>query len=162
MKNLIVYYSYEGNTLELVKGMKNVIDADVLKLVPKKEKKTKSLLRFVWGGMQVYMTKKPELEKYNIDLSKYDNIIIASPCWFGTFAPPINTFLSENKIENKNIYLLVCNGGNLRNTWKNFEDALSKNNIVSKLDIVYPIKNGLEESIKKTNKWIIDNIKRAD
>lgn len=37
MKNLIVYYSYEGNTEELVKGMKEVIDADVLKLVPEKK-----------------------------------------------------------------------------------------------------------------------------
>lgn len=41
MKNLIVYYSYEGNTEELVKGMKNVIEADVLKVVPKKEKISK-------------------------------------------------------------------------------------------------------------------------
>lgn len=119
MKNLIVYYSYEGNTEQLVKGMKQVIEADILKLIPQKEKKTKSLFRFVWGGMQVYMTKTPKLKKYNIDLSKYKNIIIASPCWFGTYAPPINTFLENNKLKNKNIYLLVCNGGNLRNTWKN-------------------------------------------
>ena len=28
--------------------------------------------------MQVYMTKKPELEEYHVDLSKYDNIIIGS------------------------------------------------------------------------------------
>ena len=38
MKNLIVYYSYEGNTEELVKGIQKVIDADVLKLIPKKVK----------------------------------------------------------------------------------------------------------------------------
>ena len=159
MKNLIVYYSYEGNTEELVKGIQSEIEADVLRLEPVKEKKTKSLFRFVWGGMQVYMTKKPELKKYNIDLSKYDNIIIGSPCWFGTYAPPINTFLSENKIENKNIYLLVCNGGNLRNTWRNFEEILKGNNIVSKLDLVYPIKNGIEEAKKKTNEWIMNNLK---
>lgn len=160
MKNLIVYYSYEGNTEALVNGMQKVIEADILKLVPKKERKTKSLFRFVWGGMQVYMTKKPALETYNIDLSQYKNIIIASPCWFGTYAPPINTFLSENKLENKNIYLLVCNGGNLRNTWKNYEETLTGNNIISKLDIVYPIKNGLDKSIDKTNNWILDNLKK--
>lgn len=159
MKNLIIYYSYEGNTEEVVKGIQGVIEADVLKLVPKKENKTKSLFRFVWGGMQVYLTKKPELEEYNIDLSKYDNIIIASPCWFGTYAPPINTFLLDNKIQNKNIYLLVCNGGNLRNTWKNYENVLEGNNIVSKLDLVYPIKNGIEEAKKETNEWIKNNLK---
>ena len=159
MKNLIVYYSYEGNTEELVKGIQSEIEADVLRLEPVKEKKTKSLFRFVWGGMQVYMTKKPELKKYNIDLSKYDNIIIGSPCWFGTYAPPINTFLSENKIENKNIYLFVCNGGNLRNTWKNYEETLKENNIISELDLVYPLKNGIEDAKIKTNKWIKENLK---
>lgn len=159
MKNLIVYYSYEGNTAALVDGMKNVIDADILRLIPKKEKVTKSLFRFIWGGIQVYMTKKPLLEEYNIDISKYDNIIIATPCWFGTYAPPINTFLSNETIKNKNIYLLLSNGGNIKNTWKDFEDALKGNKIVSKFDIKYPIKNGIKESIEKTNKWILDNLK---
>ncbi|MDD5888858.1 MAG: flavodoxin [bacterium] len=153
-KNLIVYYSYEGNTEALVDGMKSAITADVLKLVPKKEKKTNSLFRFVWGGIQVYMTKKPKLEEYNVDLDKYDNIIIASPCWFGTFAPPIKTFLTDNKLENKNIYLLVCNGGNLRGIWKDYEEILKGNKIISKLDLVYPIKNGIEDAKKKTNEWI--------
>ena len=44
MKNLIVYYSYEGNTEQLVQGMCDCVDADVLKLVPKKEKKLKVCL----------------------------------------------------------------------------------------------------------------------
>ena len=159
MKNLIVYYSYEGNCEEISKAILEVIDADVLKVVPKKEKKTKSLFRFVWGGIQVYMTKKPELEKYNVDLSKYDNIIIGSPCWFGTYAPPINTFLSENEIKDKNIFLFVCNGGNMRNTWKNYEETLKGNTIVSKIDFVYPIKNGIEDAKKKAKEWAASYLK---
>lgn len=160
MKNLIVYYSYEGNTEELVNGIKDSINADVLKLVPKKEKKTKSLFRFVWGGMQVYMTKTPELEKYNINLAEYDNIFIGSPCWFGTYAPPINTFLSENEIKDKNIFLFVCNGGNMRNTWKNYEEALKGNNIVDKIDFIYPIKNGIEEAKNKAKNWAVNCLNR--
>lgn len=159
MKNLIVYYSYEGNCEEISKEIQKVTNADVLKLVPKKEKKTKSLFRFIWGGMQVYMTKKPELEPYNIDLTKYDNIFIGSPCWFGTYAPPINTFLSENKIVDKNIYLFVCNGGNLRNTWDNYEKALKENKIVSKIDFIYPIKNGIDKAKEKTKDWALSCIK---
>lgn len=159
MKNLIVYYSYEGNCEEISKAILEEIDADVLKIVPKKEKKTKSLFRFIWGGIQVYMTKKPKLEKYNVDLSKYDNIIIGSPCWFGTYAPPINTFLSENKIKDKNIFLFVCNGGNMRNIWKNYEEALKENTIVSKIDFVYPIKNGIENAKKKAKEWAVSYLK---
>ena len=153
MKNLIVYYSYEGNTEEITKAISEVIDADVLKLVPKKEKKTKSLFGFVWGGMQVYMTKRPELQEYNIDLSKYDNIFIGSPCWFGTFAPPINTFLTNESLKNKNIYLYVCNGGNLRNIWTDYENILKGNKIISKIDFVYPIKNGINTAKEKARDW---------
>ena len=92
MKSLIVYYSYEGNCEEISKAIQEETNADVLCIEPKKENKTKSLFRFIWGGMQVYMTKKPELVPYEIDLEKYDTIFIGSPVWFGTYAPPINTF----------------------------------------------------------------------
>ena len=112
MKNLIVYYSYEGNTEALVNGMKDVIDADIIKLEPVVEKKYKGLLKFAWGGNQV-----------------------------------------------KNIYLLVCNGGGVKNTFKDFEKALEGNTIISALDIVYPLKKGKEESIKTVNNWIKDNLK---
>lgn len=160
MKNLIVYYSYEGNTEQIAQEIQKLTDADILKLTLKKEKKTKSLYRFVWGGIQVYMKRLPELMPYNIDLSKYDNIFIGSPCWFGTYAPPINTFLKENKIQNKNIYLFVCNGGNLRNTWKNYQEALKDNTIVSTIDLVYPIKNGIEKSKEQIRGWIKKNLKK--
>ena len=159
MKNLIVYYSYEGNCDEISKAIQEVTDADVLKLVPKKEKKTKSLFRFVWGGMQVYMTKKPELESYDIDLSKYDNIFIGSPVWFGTYAPPINTFLSENKISGKNISIFICSGNNKRNTYKNFEEVLKGNKIIGEIEFVYPIKNGIDEANKKAKEWALNCLK---
>lgn len=157
MKKLLIYYSYEGNTEALAQVIKKKIDCDVLKLEPLKEKKSEGLFRFVWGGIQVYMTKKPELKEYNVDLSKYDEIIIGTPCWFGTYAPPINTFINENSINNKNIYIYVCNGGNLRNTFNNFEKALKGNNIVSKIDFVYPLKNGIESSTNKMNEWLKEN-----
>lgn len=160
MKNLIVYYSYEGNTEQIAKEIQKLTNADILKLTLKKEKKTKSLYRFVWGGIQVYMKRNPELMPYNIDLSKYDNIFIGSPCWFGTYAPPISTFLNENKIQNKNIYLFVCNGGNLKNTWKNYQEVLKDNTIVSTIDLVYPIKNGIEKSKEQVRKWIDKSLKK--
>lgn len=153
MKNLIVYYSYEGNCEEISKAIQEETNADILKLVPKKEKKTKSLFRFVWGGMQVYMTKKPELESYNVDLSEYDNIFIGSPVWFGTYAPPINTFLTDNEIKNKNVFIFICSGNNKRNTYKNFEEALKGNKIVDKIEFVYPIKNGIKSAQEKAKEW---------
>lgn len=156
MKNLIIYYSYEGNCDEISKAIQEVTNADVLKLVPKKEKKTKSLFRFVWGGIQVYMTKKPELKSYNIDLSKYDNIFIGSPVWFGTYAPPLHTFLSDHEIKNKNVGIFICSGNNKRNIYKDFDKSLQGNNIIDKIEFVYPIKNGIEDAKQKAREWAKD------
>ncbi len=159
MKNLIVYYSYEGNTEALVKGMKEVIDADVICLEPVKEKKSSGMFRFVWGAQQVYMTKQPELKPYNKDFAQYENIILAGPCWFGTYCPPLKTFLAENKFSGKNFYLFTCNGNNLRNTHKDYMKALEGNTIVSTLDLVYPIKNDIGKAKDEANNWIKENLK---
>lgn len=154
MKTLMIYYSYEGNTKELAQYIQEIKDVDVLELKVKDETPTKSMFRFVWGGMQVYMKKKPELIPYNVNLDEYDNIIIGTPCWFGSYAPAINTFLSENTIKNKNIYLLVCNGGNMKHTWNDFEKALSGNTIVSKLELKYPKKNGIDTAKEQVKDWL--------
>lgn len=153
MKSLIVYYSYEGNCKEIAKTIQKVTNSDILCIEPKKEKKTKSLFRFVWGGMQVYMTKKPELLPYNINLEQYDTIFIGSPVWFGSYAPPINTFLSENEIKGKKIGIFICSGNNKRNTFNNFEEVLKENDIIGEIEFVYPIKNGIESANRKAIKW---------
>lgn len=82
------------------------------------------------------------------------SVLCGETCRFGTCAPAVNAFLSENKIKRKKIYLLVCNGGNIRNTWKNFHKALEGNEIVSELDLVYPIRNGIQDAKNKVNQCI--------
>lgn len=162
MKSLIIYYSYEGNCEAISKAIKEETNADILCIEPKKEKKTRSLFRFVWGGMQVYMTKKPELKPYSINLDEYDTIFIGSPVWFGTYAPPINTFLLENKIKNKNVGIFICSGNNKRNTFANFEKALEGNKIIGEIEFVYPIKNGIESARKDAKKWVKECINKIN
>lgn len=49
----------------------------------------------------------------------------------------------------------ICNNdGNVRNTWKNYEKALAGNNIVLKLDLLYQMKNGIEDAQRQVNEWI--------
>ena len=42
MKSLIIYYAYEGNCEAISKAIKEEINADIICIEPKKEKKTKS------------------------------------------------------------------------------------------------------------------------
>lgn len=74
--------------------------------------------------------------------------MVGLPVWFRTYAPPINTFLLENSIKDKNIGIFICSGNNKRNTFINFEEALKGNKIIGEVEFVYPIKNGIEEAKK--------------
>ncbi len=114
MKDLIVYYSLEGNTEYVVNRIKDKLGADVLCLVPKKAYSSKGAMKFLWGGKSALMQEKPELEEYEIDLSAYDRIIFGFPVWASTFTPPLRTFINENResLSGKRFAAFACQAGN--------------------------------------------------
>ena len=114
MRDLIVYYSLEGNTEYVVNRIKEKTGADILRLIPKKAYSDKGFAKFFWGGKSAVMAEKPELESYDIDLSFYDRIIFGFPVWAGTFTPPIRTFVSENMdvLKGKKLAAFACQSGN--------------------------------------------------
>ncbi len=114
MRDLIVYYSLEGNTEYVVNRIKEKTGADTLKLVPKKAYVDKGFAKFVWGGKSAVMGEKPELNDYEADLTSYDRIIFGFPVWASTFAPPIRTFVSDNMdvLKGKKFAAFACQSGN--------------------------------------------------
>ena len=113
MKDLIVYFSLEGKTEYVVNKIKEINNADVLKLVPKKAYSDKGFSKFLWGGKSAVMGEKPKLEEYTVDLDAYDRIILGFPVWASTFTPPLRTFICDNidTIKNKRIAAFACQGG---------------------------------------------------
>ena len=58
------------------------------------------------------MGEKPKLQPYEFNAEQYDRIIIGTPVWASSFAPPIRTFLHENKsISEKKIAVFACFSG---------------------------------------------------
>ena len=104
MKNLVIYYSLEGNTKLIAENIAKKIDADILELKTKKEYHKTGFKKYFWGGRSVLFHEKPELLSYNKNINDYENIFIGTPIWVGTYVPAYNTFLAENNISNKNIY----------------------------------------------------------
>lgn len=45
----------------------------------------------------------PEIQKVNVNLSKYDKIIIGTSTWWGIAAWPVNTFVKENNFDGKTV-----------------------------------------------------------
>ncbi len=114
MKTAIVYYSLLGNVEFVANKIADGIDCDVIKLeTVKNYPKSKGKLIFM-GGMKSVFKCKPKLKEYDFDVDKYDQIIIGTPTWAGTFTPAIRTFLRDYKdsIKNKKISVFVsCSGG---------------------------------------------------
>ena len=113
MKDLVVYYSMDGNTGYVAEKIKSRIGADMLRLIPKKAYRDKGFIKFLWGGKSALMAEKPELEDYSENLEEYDRIIFGFPVWASNFTPPLRTFIEKNKeaLKGKKIVSLACQAG---------------------------------------------------
>lgn len=155
MKNLIVYYSLEGNTKFISESIAKEIDADILELKPKKEIPTSRLKKYIWGGKSVIFKQKPTLINEEIDLNKYHNIFLGTPIWMGTYAASFNTFIASNKIYDKNIAIFACHGGGgAEKCFANFKQVLPNNNFIGEIEFLDPLKNNIDENILKVKDWI--------
>lgn len=112
MKTAIVYYSMSGNTKFAAEKIAETIEADIIRIEPVKAYPTQGAKKFIWGGKSAVMGEKPELSPYDFKLEQYDRIIIGTPVWASSFAPPIRTFIYENKgIQEKKIAVFTCFSG---------------------------------------------------
>lgn len=113
MRDLIVYFSLEGNTEYVALKLKESLGARARCLTPKKAYADKGFAKFFWGGKSAIMAEKPELESYDIDLSEVDRIIFGFPVWAANFAPPIRTFIEDNRerLAGKRFAAFACQSG---------------------------------------------------
>ena len=155
MKNLVIFYSLEGNTKLIASTIARAINADVLELKTKKKYSDKGFKKYFWGGKSVIFKEKPELLEVNKNIEDYENIIIGTPIWVGTYAPPFNTFFKENKIQGKNIALFACHGGGgATKFFNNIKKEIPNNRFIGEIDFFEPINNDKEEAMKKAVIWI--------
>ena len=141
MKTAIIYYSLSGNTEYVAETIKKEINADLIKITPKKEFPNKGFKKFFWGGKSAVMGETPALEKYTFDPEKYDNIIIGTPVWASTFTPPIRTFLKENKdkLKDKKISVFICySGGGADKAIEKMKKYLNIDSFANELILIDP------------------------
>jgi flavodoxin len=139
MKAAVVFYSCDGNCAFVAEQIKNQLQADLLSLQMKDEKRRKGFAKFFWGGSMAVKKKKPPLKPYTFDPSAYDLIVIGAPVWAGSPAPPIQTFLSETGISGKKVALFVSHAGGKGKSLAKFKALLPGNEIVAETDFRGPL-----------------------
>lgn len=116
-KTLVVYYSYTNNVHNIVTALTGLIDADVIRIEPAEKGLKYEANNYAIGSAQISAIRNnpddassyPAIDPVNVDLDKYDTVIIGAPLWWSNMAAPLQTFLFENgaKMAGKNIGLIV-------------------------------------------------------
>lgn len=98
---MVVYFSQTGTTKKLAGVLKQAVNADEieLRLVTPYPSTYDSAIAAV--GAQRESKQWPALENAKLDLAKYDTVYLGYPIMFGSFAPPIYTFLDSNDLSGK-------------------------------------------------------------
>ena len=103
VKTLVVYYSQTSNTKTVAQEMATRLGADIKEI---------QAVKPYDGDFQATISRcmkdrqdgvKPEIKPLDVDFSKYDVIFLGYPIWFGTYAPPVETFLEQVDLSGKKI-----------------------------------------------------------
>ena len=107
------------------------------------------------GGAAVTFKAKPDLEPYSFNKDEYDMVILGSPVWAGTFAPPLRTFLDSNDLSGKKIAVIATSaGGNSDKCINNLKTAAKADSLVASLSLIDPLSSPSEENDAKIKEFI--------
>ncbi|RKZ27940.1 flavodoxin [bacterium] len=153
MRILVVFYSYEGNTKFIAQSIAEAVDGDILELKRKTERKSRGVLKYFWGGREVFMRKTPELFQFDKNPEDYDLIFIGTPVWSWNFAPPLRTFFKKVKLRGKKIALFCCHAGGKGKIFDKLKSQLKDNEFVGEIDFKEPLKHNPDEAKAKAMEW---------
>ena len=101
---------------------------------------------------------RPILPIEGLDLAKYDVIFVGTPNWWGTMAPPVRTFLTENAaaLKGKTVCVFQTHGGGgMQNVEKDFAELVPESKVL-------PAKafsgSSIRDSVKELEKFVTDRV----
>jgi len=100
-KSLVVYYSQTGSTKKVAETIQKEKNADIFEIelvkpYPSTYDSTVATVREEREAKQWPLLLKPKA-----DLAKYDTVYLGYPIMFGSFAPPVHSFLDSNDLSGK-------------------------------------------------------------
>ena len=102
-KMLVVYYSQTSNTKAVAQEIATRLNADMAEITavnPYDGDFQATIDRCIKDREQGI---DPEIEPLGVNVADYDVIFIGYPVWFGTFAPPMATFLKQTDLSGKKV-----------------------------------------------------------
>lgn len=155
MNKLVVYFSYTGNTRMIANKIKEKLNCDILEI--------KTVIPYSEDYQSVVDDEQnseasnhlPEIQDINMNLSKYDEIILGTPVWWYRPVPAIRTFLTQNDLSGKTIKPFATNAGWLGRTFKEIGILCSNSKVDNGMNIVFEsYSDKLVTKEQDINNWI--------
>lgn len=154
-KKLIVYFSYTNHTKNIANEIKDYLNCDILEIkttVPYSDDYESVVNDEHNSEASKYL---PDIQKINVDLGKYDTIILGTPVWWYRPAPAIRTFLTESDLAGKIIVPFATNAGWLGKTFSEIKKLCPNSKIENEMDIVFEsYGDDLKTDKSQINQWI--------
>lgn len=123
-KMLVIYYSQTGNTKAVAMEMATRLGADIEEIVPVQLYDCDFQATIERGKKELDEGAFPEIQPIKADVANYEVIFIGYPIWFGTYAPPIITFLNQVDLSGKKLVPFCTFGsGGLESSVKDLVEA---------------------------------------
>ena len=116
-KTLIAYYSFTNNVHTIVNELRTQIDADVLRIEPAEKDLDYAADNYAIGSALIAAIRNhpddtasyPAIDPVDVDMEKYDTVMIAAPLWWSQMAAPLQTFLFQYgaQMAGKSVALIV-------------------------------------------------------
>lgn len=154
MRTIVVYFSLEGNVKYVADIISDYMKADSLRIEPVKNYPKGNFSKFFWCGKSAVFGETPKLAPYKFDKDEYEIIIIGTPVWAGSYAPPVKTFLRENDLSDKKIALFACNsGGAAEKCFSKLKLEMPDSDVIAALTLKEPKVKQLDENIVKIKEF---------
>ena len=120
---LVLYFSWSdaGNTRQVAEIIAKSTGGVCEKIVPEQASSRKYAEVLKRGRAELKQSKSCPVKPLKNDWRKYDVIFVGSPIWFGTYAPPVRSFLQQNDLRGKKVFFFCTHGKGGAGTY--FKDA---------------------------------------
>lgn len=130
-KTLVLYYSQTSNTKAVATEIANKLGADLDEIVAMEPYDGDFQATIERGRKELDEGSFPEIQPLKVDVAKYDVVFLGYPIWFGTYAPPVFTFLNQVDLSGKKIVPFCTFGsGGLESSLKDLAEAEPKAEIL--------------------------------
>lgn len=95
MKTALIYYSHSGRTQILAQKLSTALEADTASLQPSKPLPQRTFAKYLVCGYLASKQKALPVEALELDVEKYDLLILGMPVWAGKMNPVLRGYLQQ-------------------------------------------------------------------